>query len=148
MSGVNKVILLGNVGTAPDIKHLDNGRSVAKLTLATSRVYKNHEGERVEITDWHKLVFWSPLSSVVEKYVTKGAKLYIEGRITTRSYTNKNDERRYLTEIEVREMQMIDKPKSQPPSEASKEDNPYHKSSANNPQAQGVTDDEIYKHLQ
>ncbi|MCY4418712.1 MAG: single-stranded DNA-binding protein [Cytophagales bacterium] len=109
MGGVNKVILLGNVGTEPEVRHLDNGRSVANLSLATNRVYKNQAGERVENTDWHKLVFWSPLATIVEKYVKKGSRLYVEGRITTRSYLDKDENRRYITEIEVREMQMIDK---------------------------------------
>ncbi|MCY4418623.1 MAG: single-stranded DNA-binding protein [Cytophagales bacterium] len=140
MSGVNKVILLGNVGTAPEIKHLDNGRSVASLSLATSRVYKNSAGERVENTEWHKLVFWSPLSAIVEKYVVTGSKLYIEGRITTRSYTNKNNEKRFLTEIEVREMQMLDKPKSKAQSEEPKsEDFPQTTPDAD--------DDDRYAHL-
>ena len=108
MLGINKVILVGNTGKDPEMRHLESGRACAKLTLATQERYKNREGERVEKTEWHNLVFWSPLAEIVEQYVQKGSKLYIEGKIRTRSYEDKQGEQRYITEVEVREMIMLD----------------------------------------
>ena len=108
MSGINKAILLGNVGKDPDIRHLDNGRSVAKFPLATTERYKNKEGERVEKTEWHNINIWSPLAEIVEKYVRKGSKLYLEGRIQTRNYEDASGNKKYFTEVEAREMLMLD----------------------------------------
>ena len=107
MAGVNKAILLGNVGKDPEVRYLDNQRAVAKCPLATTHVYKGRDGARVETTEWHNLVFWSPLAEIVEKYVKKGTRLYVEGRISTRSYDDREGNKRYITEIEAREMQMV-----------------------------------------
>lgn len=108
MPGINKAILLGHVGKDPDIRHLDNGRAVAKFTLATTEQYKNREGERVEKTEWHNINMWSPLAEIVEKYVHKGSKLYLEGRIQTRNYEDASGNKKYFTEVEAREMIMLD----------------------------------------
>jgi single-strand DNA-binding protein len=107
MSGVNKVILLGNLGKDPEIRHLENGRAVTNFTLATSEVYKNKEGNKVTNTEWHNVVLWTPLAEVAEKYLKKGNQVYIEGKITTRSYDDKDGNKRYITEVVGREMTLV-----------------------------------------
>ena len=96
---VNKVILVGNVGKDPEIRHLDSGVAVANFPLATSESYTAKNGERVTTTEWHNIVLWRGLAEIAEKYVTKGRQLYIEGRIRTRSYDDKDGNKRYITEI-------------------------------------------------
>lgn len=104
---VNKVILVGNVGKDPEIRHLDSGVAVANFPLATSETYTAKNGERVTTTEWHNIVLWRGLAEVAEKYVTKGRQLYIEGRIRTRSYDDKDGNKRYITEIYGDSMQML-----------------------------------------
>lgn len=99
MSGVNKAILLGNLGKDPEVRSIDNGNKVANFSLATSRVYKNNDGEKVEETEWHNIVLWGRLAEIAEKYLTKGGKVYVEGRIRTRNYDDKDGNKRYVTEI-------------------------------------------------
>jgi single-strand DNA-binding protein len=106
---VNKVILVGNVGKDPEIRHMENGGPMAKLSLATSESYKNKNGEKVTLTEWHNIVIWRGLAEVVEKYVRKGNQLYIEGRIRTRSYDDKDKNKRYITEIVCDVLQMLDR---------------------------------------
>jgi len=106
MSGINKVILVGNVGKDPEVKYLEGGVAVAKFPLATSEVYKNKEGQRVESTEWHNIVMWRGLAEVAEKYVRKGKQLYIEGRIKTRTYGEDNN-KKYFTEILADTMTML-----------------------------------------
>ncbi len=107
MSGVNKVILLGNLGKDPEIRHLENGRAVTNFTLATSEVYKNREGNKVTNTEWHNVVLWTPLAEVAEKFLKKGSQVYIEGKITTRSYDDKDGNKRYITEVVGRELTLV-----------------------------------------
>ena len=104
---VNKVILVGNVGKDPEVRHLDSGVAVANFPLATSETYTAKSGERVTTTEWHNIVLWRGLADVAEKYVTKGRQLYIEGRIRTRSYDDKDGNKRYITEIYGDQMQML-----------------------------------------
>ena len=106
MSGINKVILVGNVGKDPEVKYLEGGVAVAKFPLATSEVYKNKEGQRVESTEWHNIVMWRGLAEVAEKYVRKGKQLYIEGKIKTRTYGEENN-KKYFTEILADTMTML-----------------------------------------
>ena len=106
MSGINKVILVGNVGKDPEVKYLEGGVAVAKFPLATTEVYKNKEGQRVESTEWHNIVMWRGLAEVAEKYVKKGKQLYIEGRIKTRQYGEENA-KKYFTEILADTMTML-----------------------------------------
>ena len=106
MSGINKVILVGNVGKDPEVKYLEGGVAVAKFPLATTEVYKNKEGQRVESTEWHNIVMWRGLAEVAEKYVRKGKQLYIEGRIKTRQYGEDNN-KKYFTEILADTMTML-----------------------------------------
>lgn len=104
---VNKVILVGNVGKDPEIRHLDTGVAVANFPLATSESYTAKNGEKITTTEWHNIVLWRGLAEVAEKYVTKGRQLYIEGRIRTRNYDDKDGNKRYITEIYGDVMQML-----------------------------------------
>lgn len=113
MSGVNKVILVGNLGKDPEIRHFDNGRAVTTFSLATSEVYKNKEGEKVTNTEWHNVVLWTPLAEVAEKYLKKGGQVYIEGKLTSRSWDDKDGVKRYITEVVGREMTLLGRPSSE-----------------------------------
>lgn len=110
MSGVNKVILVGNLGADPDVRHLENGVTVANFNLATSETFKDRQtGERREQTEWHRVVAWRGLAEVVEKYVRKGSKVYVEGKLRTRKW-EKDGIDRYTTEIYAEELTMLDRP--------------------------------------
>ncbi|HDR52722.1 MAG TPA: single-stranded DNA-binding protein [Mariniphaga anaerophila] len=104
---INKVILVGNVGKDPEIRHLDSGVAVANFPLATSESYIAKNGDKVETTEWHNIVVWRGLADVAEKYVTKGRQLYIEGKIRTRSWDDKDGNKRYTTEIVADVMQLL-----------------------------------------
>ena len=98
MAGINKVILVGNLGKDPEVRHLEGGVSVAKFTLATSESYKDKSGNKVEQTEWHNIVVWRGLADVAEKYLKKGSTIYLEGKIKTRSY-DKDGSKHYITDI-------------------------------------------------
>ncbi len=106
---LNKIMLIGNVGREPEIRYLDNGVAVATFSLATTeRGYTLQNGTQVpERTDWHNIVLWRGLAEVAEKYVHKGDKLYIEGKIRTRSYDDQNGQKRYVTEVFAENMEML-----------------------------------------
>lgn len=99
MAGVNKVILVGNLGKDPEVRHLEGGASVANFTLATSEYYKDKQGNRVEQTEWHTIVVWRGLADVAEKYLKKGMTVYVEGKIRSRSWDDKDGTKHYKTEI-------------------------------------------------
>jgi single-strand DNA-binding protein len=103
---VNKVILVGNVGKDPEVKYLENGTAFARFTLATSETFKDKEGNRTTKTEWHNIVLWRGLAEVAEKYVKKGHPLYIEGKITNRSY-EQDGVTKFFTEIVGNEMKML-----------------------------------------
>ena len=107
MAGVNKVILVGNLGKDPEVRYLDSGVAVANFSLATTESYKNKEGERVNQTEWHNIVLWRGLAEVAEKYLKKGASIYIEGKIKTRKWEDKEGITRYSTEILGDNMTML-----------------------------------------
>lgn len=104
---VNKVILVGNVGNDPEIKHLDQDVKVARFRMATSESYRAKNGERITTTEWHNIVLWRGLAGIVEQYVKKGSRLFIEGKITNRQY-EKDGETKYFTEIVANNMVMLD----------------------------------------
>jgi len=105
---VNKVILIGNCGGDPEIRYMPNGNAVVNLTIATSESWKDkNSGENVDKTEWHRIVFFNKLAEIVGEYVHKGSKLYIEGRLQTRSW-EQDGVKRYATEIVANEMQMLD----------------------------------------
>lgn len=105
---VNKVILIGNVGNDPEIKYVKEDVPVARFSIATSESYKDRNGERITNTEWHNIVVWRGLAKVVEKYVKKGSKLFIEGKLTHRKYEDKDGQTKYFTEIVCRDMTMLD----------------------------------------
>ena len=107
---VNKVILIGNLGKDPEVRHLENGAVVANFPLATSESYTDKNGNRVENTDWHDIVLWRGLAEVVEKYVRKGHKVYIEGKLKKRSWQDKEGNTRYTTEVVADELTMLNRP--------------------------------------
>lgn len=107
--GVNKVILIGNVGKDPEVRYMPNGNAVASLTLATSESWKDkNTGENQERTEWHRIVFFRRLGEVVGEYVKKGSKIYVEGRLQTRKWQGQDGQDRYTTEIVADQMQMLD----------------------------------------
>ncbi len=100
--GVNKVILIGNLGADPDVRYMASGDPVANIRLATGDVWKDRNtGEQKERTEWHRVVFFGKLAGVVEQYLRKGSKLYVEGRLQTRQWTDQNGQDRYTTEVVV-----------------------------------------------
>lgn len=110
MSGVNKVILIGNLGADPEVRHLQNGAAVANFRIATSETYKDRQtGEKREQTEWHSIVAWRGLAEIVEKYLRKGSKVYVEGKLRTRQWQDKDGNTRYTTEIHADEMTMLDR---------------------------------------
>jgi single-strand DNA-binding protein len=106
---VNKVILVGHVGQDPEVRYIDNNTPVCTLRMATSDVYKNKSGEKVTTTEWHSVVLWRGLAEVAEKYVKKGSQIYIEGRLRTRSWDDKEKVKRYTTEIVADVLQLLGK---------------------------------------
>ena len=103
----NKVQLIGNLGNAPEIITLESGKKLAKFSIATNEVYKNAQGEKVTETQWHNLVAWNKTAEIVEKYVEKGREIAIEGKLTSRSYDDKDGNKRYITEIIVNELLLL-----------------------------------------
>lgn len=107
---VNKVFLIGRLGKDPMIKHFDNGGAVAEFSLATDDSYKDKQGNKVEQTDWHNIKINYPrLAEVAEKYLKKGSQIFVEGKIKTRSYDDKDGNKRYITEVVVESFKMLDK---------------------------------------
>ena len=113
MAGVNKVILIGNLGKDPEVRHLENGAVVANFPIATSESYTDkNTGQKVENTDWHDIVVWRGLAGVVEKYVRKGQKVYIEGKLRKRSWQDKDNNTRYTTEVVADELTILSRPEN------------------------------------
>ena len=107
--GVNKVILIGNLGSDPEVKYTPDGVPVANFSLATSESWNDRStGERQERTEWHRLVLWRKLAEIASQYLKKGSKLYVEGKLQTRSWDDQSGQKRYTTEIVVNEMEMLD----------------------------------------
>ena len=107
MASVNKVILVGNLGRDPEVRYMPSGEPVANITIATSSKYKNKSGEMVEETEWHRVTFFGKLAEIVSQYLKKGRPVYVEGRIKTRKYTDKDGIEKYATDIIANEMQML-----------------------------------------
>lgn len=104
---INKVILVGNLGKDPELRYTPSGIAVATFSLATSERYKDKEGKQIEKVEWHNIVAWRQLAEICGKYFHKGKQVYIEGRIQTRSYDDKDGNKRYITEIVADQMQML-----------------------------------------
>lgn len=109
MAGVNRVIILGNLGNAPEIRTMPNGDAVAKISVATSESWNDKStGERREVTEWHSIVFYRRQAEVAGEYLHKGSKVYVEGRLRTRKWQDQNGQDRYTTEIIGDVLQMLD----------------------------------------
>lgn len=108
MAGINKVILVGNLGRDPEVKTLESGAKMARFTLATNETYTDrNSGERKDLTEWHNIVCWRNLADIAEKYLNKGKQIYLEGRLRTRKWTDQNNVERYTTEILADNLQML-----------------------------------------
>lgn len=108
MAGVNKVILLGNLGADPEVKHLEGDKVVANLRLATTETYKDRNGNRMENTEWHDLELWDGLARIAEQYLKKGSKIYVEGKIKNDTWQDEQGNNRRRTRIRVNNMTMLD----------------------------------------
>ncbi|MEG2099897.1 single-stranded DNA-binding protein [Flavobacterium sp. YO12] len=105
----NRVQLIGNVGNDPEIKTLETGKKLAHLTIATNEIYKNEKGDKVEKTEWHRVTAWGKTAEIIEKFVVKGKEVAIDGKLTHRSYDDKNGEKRFITEVVVNEILLLSK---------------------------------------
>jgi single-strand DNA-binding protein len=103
----NKVQLIGHLGSNPEIINLENGSKLAKFSLATNENYKNADGEKVTNTEWHNLVAWNKTAEIIDKYLEKGREIAIEGKLTSRSYEDKEGNKKYITEVVVNELLML-----------------------------------------
>ncbi len=107
MAGVNRAILVGNLGRDPELRHTPNGQAVVNFTLATSENWTDKSGERQERTEWHRIVVWGKTAEMCNQYLSKGRTVYIEGRIQTREWEDKDGNKRYTTEINAQTVQFI-----------------------------------------
>jgi single-strand DNA-binding protein len=107
MRGVNKVILVGNLGRDPEVRYTKDGRAVATINVATTEVWNDQNGQKQEATEWHRVVAWGKLAEIVKEYLTKGRQVYIEGRLRTRSWDDREGNKRYTTEIKADQMLML-----------------------------------------
>lgn len=104
----NKVQLIGNLGSNPEIKNMEGGKKLARMSLATNESYRNAKGEKVTETNWHQVVAWGKTAAIVEKYLTKGTEIALEGKLTTRQYVDKDGIKRYITEIIADEILLLE----------------------------------------
>ena len=107
MASVNKVILIGNLGKDPETRYMSNGDAVTNITLATTDTWKDKNGEKQEKTEWHRVTFYRKLAEIAGEYLKKGRPVYIEGRLETRKWTDKNGVERYTTDINANDMKML-----------------------------------------
>jgi single-strand DNA-binding protein len=103
----NKVQLIGNLGNAPEVKTLESGKKMARFSVATNENYRNAQGGKVTETQWHNLVAWGKVAEIVEKFLTKGKEVAIEGKLISRSYNDKEGNKKYITEIQVNELLLL-----------------------------------------
>lgn len=107
--GVNKVILIGNLGSDPEVKYTPQGVPVATVSIATSESWTGKDGQKQEKTEWHRLTFWRKLAEIVGQYCRKGSMVYVEGKLQTRSWEDANGQKKYMTEVVCHDMKMLDK---------------------------------------
>lgn len=103
----NKVQLIGNLGNAPEIRNTENGKKLARFSVATNETYKNQKGEKITETQWHNLIAWGKLADLAEKFLSKGSEVAIEGKLMSRTYTDKEGNKKYITEVQVNELLML-----------------------------------------
>ena len=107
MASVNKVILIGNLGKDPEVRYMPSGEAIANISVATTDSWKDKSGEKQEKTEWHRVSFFGKLAEIVGEYLKKGSQVYIEGRLQTRKWVDKENQERYTTEIVADRMQML-----------------------------------------
>ncbi len=105
---VNKVILIGRLGSDPEVRYTPSGSAVANVSVATNRVWKDRDGNQNEETQWHKIVAWARLAEILKEYSRKGSRVYIEGRLQTRDWDDQNGQKRYVTEVVAENIQLLD----------------------------------------
>ncbi len=103
----NKVNLIGNLGFNPEIRTINGGRKLAKVTIATNESYNNNNGDRITETQWHNLIAWGKTAEIFEKYTKVGSRIAVEGKLISRNYTDKNGQKRYVTEVQVNELLIL-----------------------------------------
>lgn len=103
----NKVQLIGNLGNAPEVKTLDGGKKMARFSIATNESYRNAKGEKITETQWHNMIAWGKVAEIAEKYLTKGKEVVVEGKLVNRNYTDKDGNKKYITEVQVNELLML-----------------------------------------
>lgn len=141
MSGsINKVILIGRLGRDPEVKYTPSGQAVAKFSIATDETYKDRNGEQQRRTEWHNIVAWRRLAEICGEYLAKGKLVYIEGRLRTRKWEDREGNKRSTTEIEAREMQMLSPKGEGDRSESSSQQSETTPAPAPSPE---ITDDDI-----
>lgn len=106
--GVNKVILIGNLGQDPEIRYMQNGKAVANLSIATSESWNDQQGQKQEKTEWHRITAYDKLAEIIGEYVKKGSKIYVEGKLQTRKWQDQQGQDKYTTEVIINQMQMLD----------------------------------------
>ena len=117
MRGLNKVMLIGHLGKDPEVTNLESGVTVAKFSMATSESYKDKDGQRVDQTEWHNIVVWRKLAEIAEQYLKKGSLIFLEGKIRSRSWDDKDGNKKYMTEIVADNFTMLDKKEGLQPSQ-------------------------------
>lgn len=110
----NKVLLIGHVGKSPEIKSFESGKKLASISLATHDFYFNEKGEKVEQTDWHALVGWGKTADFIEKFVNKGKEVMIDGKLTSRSYEDKEGNKKFVTEVHINEIYLLEQKSPKP----------------------------------
>lgn len=138
VASVNEVRLLGNLGRDPEVRHTNNGTAIATVNLATSRRWKEGDDVR-EATDWHRVVAFGRTAEVIGEYTQKGSQLYVEGRLQTRSYRDREDQKKYVTEIVARRIQLLGRPQDQKAPSGGEEP----PAPATEPEPEGPTEDDI-----
>lgn len=103
----NKVQLIGNLGNAPEVKTTESGKKLARFSVATNESYRNANGEKVTETTWHNLVAWGKVAEIAEKYLSKGSEIAIEGKLINRNYSDKDGNKKYITEVQVNELLLL-----------------------------------------
>lgn len=103
----NKVQLIGNLGNAPEVKTLDGGKKMARFSIATNESYRNAKGEKITETQWHTIIAWGKVAELAEKYLTKGKEVMIEGKLVNRNYTDKEGNKKYITEVQLSELLLL-----------------------------------------
>ena len=103
----NKVQLIGNLGNAPEVRNTESGKKLARFSIATSETYRNAKGEKVKETQWHNVIAWGKVADIAEKYLAKGSEVAIEGKLMNNNYTDKDGNKKYVTEVQVNEVLML-----------------------------------------